>query len=160
MLTLKDVNTLHRSGLIPSARYVEAASFVRDDAAWAAWAAGAILAIGAVHLLAGIVSFFAYNWADMPAFAKFATVEAGIVVALAGAWIAGIERPIGQVLLIGASMLAGALLAVIGQVYHTDADAYSLFVAWMVMILPWTVASRSAAHWTVWLAVTYRALRF
>lgn len=158
MPTLRDVNVLHRHGVIATARYFAAASAVRDDPAWARWALRAILAIGAGHLLAGIVTFFAYNWADMSAFAKFATVEAGLVIALVGAWLAGIERPVGQTLLIGASVLVGALLAVIGQVYNTDADAYTLFVAWAVLILPWTLASRSAAHWAVWLVVLYLAL--
>ncbi|MGH6960824.1 MAG: DUF2157 domain-containing protein, partial [Dongiaceae bacterium] len=158
MPTLRDVNAIHSHGLIPGARYFAAASAVRDDAAWASWAGRAILALGAGHLLAGLVSFFAYNWADMSAFAKFATVEAGLVIALAGAWFAGIARPLGQILLIAASILVGVLLAVIGQVYNTDADAYSLFAAWTVLILPWVVASRSAAHWCLWLIVVYAAL--
>lgn len=158
MPTLKDVNAIHGHGLIPGARYFAAASAVRDDAAWATWAGRAILAIGAGHLLAGIVSFFAYNWTDMSAFAKFATVEAGLVIVLAGAWFAGSERAIGQILLIAASILVGVLLAVIGQVYNTDADAYSLFAAWIVLILPWTLTSRSAAHWGLWLIVLSLAL--
>jgi uncharacterized membrane protein len=160
MPTLRDVNILRRRGLIPAARYLHAASLARDDAAWMAWAGRALLAIGAGHLLAGIVFFFAYNWADMPAFARFGVLEAGIVIAFVGGWLAGIDRPAGQVLLIGASVLVGALLAVVGQVYHTDADAYSLFAAWMLLILPWTLASRSAAHWALWLVVAYFAARF
>jgi uncharacterized membrane protein len=158
MLTLRDVNALHRHGVIASVRYFSAAAAVRDDPAWARWALRAILAIGAGHLLAGIVTFFAYNWADMSAFAKFAIVEVGLVIALVGAWFAGIERPVGQTLLIAASILVGALLAVIGQAYNTDADVYTLFAAWADLILPWTLASRSAAHWAVWLVVVYFAL--
>ena len=158
MPTLRDVNAIHSHGLIPGACYFAAAAAVRDDAAWATWAGRTILALGAGHLLAGVVSFFAYNWADMSAFAKFATIEAGLVIALAGAWYAGIERAVGQALLIAASILVGVLLAVIGQVYNTDADAYSLFVAWTLLILPWTLASRSAAHWFLWLVVLYLAL--
>lgn len=158
MPALRDVNALRSHGLIPSARYFTAASAVRNDLAWARWAGRAILAIGAGHLLAGIVSFFAYNWADLSAFTKFTTVEVALVIALAGAWYAGIERAVGQALLIAASILVGVLLAVIGQVYNTDADAYTLFVAWTVLILPWTLASRSAAHWTVWLVVLYITL--
>jgi hypothetical protein len=92
MPTLKDVNALHSHGLLPAARYFAATAAVRDDAAWATWASRALLSIAAGHLLAGIVSFFAYNWADMSAVAKFATVEVALVIALVGAWFAGIER--------------------------------------------------------------------
>ena len=160
MPTLRDVNALRSHGLIPAARYFAAASAVRDERAWARWAGRAILAIGAGHLLAGIVSFFAYNWHELQAPYKFAIVESALVIALAAAWYAGIERAVGQALLIAASILVGVLLAVIGQVYNTDADAFTLFVAWAVLILPWTLASRSAAHWTVWLVVLYLALSF
>jgi len=158
MPTLRDVNTLHARGLIPGARYLTAVTAARNDAAWARWAFRALLAIGAGHVLAGIVTFFAWNWADLSAAAKFAIVECGLVIALAGAWFSGIERVVGQALLIGASILVGLLLAVIGQVYNTDADAYSLFMAWTVMILPWTLASRSAAQWAAWLVILYLAL--
>lgn len=156
--TLRDVYALRRRGLIPAARVADAAAAVRDDVAWASWAGWVLLALGSGHLLAGIICFFAFNWADMPPFAKFGVVEAGIVVAAVAAWIVGIARPVGQALLIGASVLVGVLLAVIGQVYHTDADAYSLFAAWALLILPWTLASRSAAHWCLWLIVLYLAL--
>src|SRR5215470_5170614 len=158
MPTLKDVNVLHSQGLIPAPRYFAAASAVRDDAAWASWAGRALLAIGAGHLLAGIVSFFAYNWADLSAPYQFAIVEVALVISFAGALFAGIERALGQMLLVAASVLVGVLLAVIGQAYNTDADAYTLFVAWTVLILPWVLASRSAAHWAVWLVVLYLAL--
>jgi len=158
MPTLRDVNTLHARGLIPGARYLAAVAAVRNDAAWARWASRALLAIGVGHVLAGIVTFFAWNWADLSAIAKFAIVESALVIALAGAWFSGIERAVGQALLIAASILVGLLLAVIGQVYNTDADAYSLFMAWTVMIMPWTLASRSAAQWAVWLVVLYLAL--
>lgn len=156
--TLRDVYALRRRGLIPADRVAEAAAAVRDDPAWAGWAGWALLALGAGHLLSGIVCFFAFNWADMSAVAKFGVVEAGIVIAAVAAWIVGIFRPVGQALLIAASVLVGVLLAVIGQVYHTDADAYSLFAAWTLLILPWTLASRSAAHWFLWLVVLYLAL--
>src|SRR5215475_5454571 len=158
MTTLRDVNTLHARGLIPGARYFTAVAAVRNDAAWARWASRALLAIGAGHVLAGIVTFFAWNWADLSSVAKFAIVESALVIALGATWLVGIERAVGQALLIAASILVGLLLAVIGQVYNTDADAYSLFVAWTVMILPWTLASRSAAQWAVWLIVLYLAL--
>ena len=147
------LSALQRAGLIPPDRYLQAANLIRDRAFWARWAARALLAIGVAHLLAGILFFFAYNWAEMPPLVKFAAVEAGVLICVAGAWISGLDRPAGQSLLIGASVLTGVLLAVIGQVYQTGADAYELFAAWAVLILPWALASRSPAHWLVWLVV-------
>ena len=153
MIGQQALETLRQSGLIPSDRYLEATHLVRDHAAWSRWVAWALLAVGVAHLLAGVVFFFAYNWADMPVIAKFIVIDLAIVGCVAGAWLAGFDRPVGRSLLIGASILVGVLLAVIGQVYQTGADAFELFAVWAFMILPWTIASRSAAHWLVWLVV-------
>jgi len=155
---LAEVNRLRAAGLIPADGYLAAAQAVRDDGFWAAWARRALVALGAGQLLAGIVFFFAYNWADMPAMAKFAVVEVALVGAVAAALLVGLDRLVGQALLIGATVLVGVLLAVVGQVYQTGADSFELFVAWAALILPWTLAARSPAHWLVWLVVTELAL--
>jgi uncharacterized membrane protein len=160
MLTLRHINALRSAGLIPAARYLDAATAVRDAAFWSLWSRRALLAFGAGHLLAGIVFFFAYNWADLSDIAKFAIVEGALVAAVVAALFLGIDRLHGQVAVIGASVLTGVLLAVIGQVYQTGADAYQLFVAWTLLILPWTLGSRSAAQWLLWLVVAGIALAF
>jgi uncharacterized membrane protein len=158
MPTLRHINVLRAAGLFPAARYLDAAAAVRDAAFWSLWARRALLAFGAGHLLAGIVFFFAYNWADLPDLAKFAVVEGALVAAVIAVLLLGLDRLHGQVAVIAASVLTGVLLAVIGQVYQTGADAYQLFVAWMLLILPWTFASRSAAQWLLWLVVAGIAL--
>jgi uncharacterized membrane protein len=147
------VDVLHGAGLIPNERYFDAVQAIRDSSAWNAWARAALLALGAGQLLAGIVFFFAYNWDDLPPFAKFGIIEAGMLLSVLGALAARPDRPAGQALLMAASVFTGALLAVIGQVYQTGADAYELFSAWALLIAPWVLASRSAAHWLLWLMV-------
>jgi uncharacterized membrane protein len=158
MLTLRHINALRSAGLIPAARYLDAAAAVRDAAFWRQWSLRALLAFGVGHLLAGIVFFFAYNWADLSDIAKFAIVEGALVATIIAALLLGIDRLHGQVAVIGASVLTGVLLAVIGQVYQTGADAYQLFAAWTLLILPWTLACRSAAQWLLWLVVAGIAL--
>ena len=129
----------------------------RDHAYWQLWAMRALLVLGASHLLAGIVFFFAYNWDDLSPFAKFGLLQAGLVVSVVAALRLKIESPAGQALLIAASVFTGVLLAVIGQVYQTGADAYQLFTAWSVLIFPWVIASRSSAHWFLWIVVCLTA---
>lgn len=155
---LAEVDRLRQAGLLPAARYLAAASAVRDGEAWQTWARRALLALGAGQVLAGIVFFFAWNWAELPAFAKFGIVEGGILLAAGAALVVGLDRWIGQALLLGASVLTGVLFAGIGQVYQTGADAWTLFAAWAVLTLPFVIASRAAAHWLVWLVVLYLAL--
>ncbi|HWA48407.1 MAG TPA: DUF2157 domain-containing protein, partial [Dongiaceae bacterium] len=110
------------------------------------------------QFLAGVVFFFAYNWNDLSDIAKFAVVEGAVTVAALGALAVGLDRAFGQVLLVAASVLTGVLLAVIGQVYQTGADMFELFLVWAVLILPWTLISRSAVQWLLWLVVAEVAL--
>ncbi len=155
---LSDLNTLRRADLVPADRYAEAAYRIRDHEFWSTWALRVLMALGSGHVLGAIIFFFAFNWADMPVFAKFAVLQGGIVITALGALIAGIDRPVGQSLLIAASVLTGVVLAVFGQIYQTGADAYQLFVSWGMLIIPWVLISRNAAHWLVWLIVVFIAI--
>jgi uncharacterized membrane protein len=154
----RELQLLRSAGLVSARGYAAAAAAVRDEAFWARWGRRALLGLGAGQFLAGVVFFFAYNWHDLTDIAKFAVVEAALVIAVAGALLVGLERAFGQILLIAASVLTGVLLAVIGQVYQTGADVFELFVAWTVLILPWAIISRSAVHWLLWLVVAEVAL--
>jgi uncharacterized membrane protein len=159
-LRLDDLHRLRDAGLIPAERFLAAAARLRDGPRWEAWGRRALFAAGLAHLLAGVIFFFAFNWADLPAMAKFALLGGGAAAAAIAAIPAGLDSPAGQALLISASVLLGALLAVIGQVYQTGADAYELFAFWALLILPSVAVSRSAAHWVLWLAVTGLAISF
>ena len=153
-----EIDVLHRAGVLPARQHGPALALVRDAAFWARWARHALLALGLGHLLAGIIFFFAYNWADLGDFAKFGVVEAGILLAAAGALWRGADRPEGAAALVGATVLTGVLLAVIGQVYQSGADPWQLFALWAALALPWALASRNAAHWLVWLVVLHVAV--
>ena len=153
-----ELQALRSAGLVSARGYAAAVDAVRDEAFWARWGMRALLALGVGQFLAGVVFFFAYNWNDLSDIAKFAVVETALAIAVGGALLIGLDRVFGQMLLIAASVLTGVLLAVIGQVYQTGADAFELFVAWAALILPWTIISRHAAHWLLWLVVAETAL--
>ncbi len=128
-----------------------------DDRFWQQWAQRALLVLGAAHFLAGVVFFFAYNWESLGPFARFGLIQGALLVAVIAAIATGLQRPAGRALLIAASVLAGVLFAVIGQVYQTGADAWELFAAWSVLVLPWVVASRSSIHWFLWAVLALTA---
>jgi uncharacterized membrane protein len=147
------IEALYASGRLTAAARQEAVARLCPPRAWWAWVERLLLYLGAVLLLAGIVFFFAWNWADMsPAF-KFGLIGGGMVVCLAGAVVCGLDRITGQILLTGAAVLTGVFIAVHGQVYQTGADAYELFIGWAVLITPWTLLGRFAPLWVLWLAV-------
>ena len=152
------LQALRSAGLVSGRGYPAAVNAVRDEAFWARWGMRALLALGVGQFLAGVVFFFAYNWNDLSDIAKFAVIETALAIAVGGALLVGLDRVFGQMLLIAASVLTGVLLAAIGQVYQTGADAFELFVAWAVLILPWTMISRHAAHWLLWVVAAETAL--
>ncbi len=94
----------------------------------------ALLSLGVAFTLSGIIFFFAYNWANMAYFLKFGLIESGILLAIGFAHYRGLDKFSGQVGLMSAAILIGALLAVQGQVYQTGADAYQLFLSWAILI--------------------------
>jgi uncharacterized membrane protein len=54
----------------------------------------------------------------------------------------GLPRLAGQIALSLAAVVAGALLAVFGQLYQTGADPFELFLTWALIIVPWTLVVR------------------
>ena len=128
-----------------------------DASAWRAFLHQALLYLGASLVLAGVISFVAYNWSRVGRFGKFAVIELAIVAAAVYAWRV-IPRLVGEIALFSAAVLVGALLAVFGQTYQTGADPYGLFATWAMLILPWVVASRFSATWMLLLVLIDTAI--
>jgi hypothetical protein len=153
VVTSEDVPLLIEGGALPPQQYLEAVSVLRDGAFWKAWASRALLAIAVGHILSGIIFFFAFNWNDLSGMAKFGIVGGAILACLLAWMIARLDSPAGQAFGIGATVLVGVMFAVLGQVYQTPAMIHTPFVFWAVLTLPFALASRNLAHWTVWLVI-------
>jgi uncharacterized membrane protein len=148
-------------GRIPHDRLREALEFagvLPGAADWRRFLDRLLLFMGVVLLAAGVIFFFAFNWQDLGRFAKFALVEVPIVAALAFVWRLGVDGIAGKATLLFAALLAGALLALVGQTYQTGADTFELFAAWAAAILPWVLVARFPALWIFWLALANLAL--
>lgn len=134
-------------------RALSLAGHIPGSTAWQKFLDIALLVLGAAFTLSGILFFFAYNWADLPRFAKFGLIEASIIGATGLAFYLGLDKLSGKVTLTGAALLVGVLLAVFGQIYQTGADAYQLFLGWSLLIVGWVVISRFDALWLGWLVL-------
>jgi uncharacterized membrane protein len=148
-------------GRVPHDRLREALEFagvLPGAADWRRFLDRLLLFMGVVLLAAGVIFFFAFNWQDLGRFAKFALVEVPIVAALAFVWRLGVDGIAGKATLLFAALLAGALLALVGQTYQTGADTFELFAAWAAAILPWVLVARFPALWIFWLALANLAL--
>lgn len=109
--------------------------------------------LGSLLVAVGVIFFFAYNWNELGRLAKFALVQGPLLATITIAIWKGVDSDIGRAAMLVASLLVGALLALIGQTYQTGADPWQLFASWAVLVLPWTVVVRMPALWIIWLAL-------
>ena len=120
---------------------------------WRQWLEYLFGAFGCALVLAGVIYFFAFNWAELSKWTKFALVEGLFVLCLAGAWRCGLTSRAGEIFVCTASVLVGVFLAVFGQIYQTGANVWQLFAAWAAFIAVWTLLARNAAQWAVLLVL-------
>jgi len=137
--------------------------------------------LGAALLAAGLIFFFAYNWADLHRFGKFAVGFVALLIAAGFALFSSKRRNVTamprasgrdrehaprmeagtarqRAALFAAALCIGALLALIGQVYQTGADLWELFAIWAVLAIPFALLSRGEETWLLWLGAANTAL--
>lgn len=107
----------------------------------------ALLVCGIGFSVSGIVFFFAFNWDYMPVAVKFSVVGLAIVCSGYIAVTPRVKERVNKVSLVATSILIGVLLAVFGQTYQTGANAYDLFLTWLVVVIPLTLVSQSTYQW-------------
>jgi uncharacterized membrane protein len=129
------------------ARALELAGLTPSRKDWRVYIDRFLLSLGALLIVAGIAAFFAWNWAELGRFAKFALIEGGILATVILTWRFGIDSLAGRIGLLSSAFLIGTLLAVFGQTYQTGADPYGLFLTWALLILPWALIGRQSGLW-------------
>jgi len=103
--------------------------------------------IGAVVIGLGVILLFAYNWAAMPKAVKLAVVvgalaaahTAGIVLFCGAGW----RRAVGDTLGLLGTMLFGAGICLVAQIYHIDEHYPNAFLVWCLgaLALAWVMPS-------------------
>ncbi|MCW3171479.1 DUF2157 domain-containing protein [Shewanella subflava] len=129
---------------------------------WLQLIANLVLFLGMLLLSAGVIFFMAFNWDALANLTKFAIVE-GLLMAFIGGYYlthraSDASNPnkfvafnhhwnLPNAMLLGASIMVGALLALVGQTYQTGADPWQLFALWAVFILPFAVIAGFDLLW-------------
>ena len=124
-----------------------------DKKQWNQFLSIFLLAVGIGFTVAGIVFFFAYNWDELPKFAKLGMVEVLLVASVLLATFTRWSKLVKQILLTGATFLIGTLFAVFGQIYQTGADAYDLFLGWTLFTILWAIAIRFVPLWLTFIGL-------
>lgn len=120
--------------------------------------------IGAILLGIGAIIFIAANWQDMSKFMKvFVLVGATMASYVSGFYFRywGKNLPIvGSSLLFLSSLLFGADLILIAQIYNVEANSHLLVLTWLLGVLPMVYAfeSKSSAFLSVGLFYLWMGL--
>ncbi|MHC5201674.1 DUF2157 domain-containing protein [Myroides sp. LJL119] len=95
----------------------------------------------------GVIFFFAYNWQELPGFVKFFVIISVLCISIGCSLYKKSSVLVKDLSVLLASILVGVLFGVYGQVYQTGANAYDLFIIWLLAISPWTLVSRFSFQW-------------
>ncbi|MDR2195947.1 MAG: GDYXXLXY domain-containing protein [Gallionellaceae bacterium] len=116
----------------------------------------AITAISAAALFAfGVICWMAANWDVFHRLTKLSLVGALLLLAAITSILVPRARTPALLLALAA---VGALLALIGQIYPSGADAWELFAYWTLFGLPFALAARHDAVWVLWVIVASVAI--
>jgi hypothetical protein len=117
-----------------------------------------LLGAGALALGAAAIFFIAANWEALGRLGRFVLLEGGLFLSVLGALRFPPPSRAASALLLAASLLTGALLALTGQTYQLGADRWELFAWWAGLILPWVLIARSQLLWGLWALIFQTAL--
>lgn len=147
------IEDLFKHKLISDAARIYALNLISPSKNWGAWASKLLLIIGTTLILSGIICFFAFNWVNISPTVKLTSIQTALFICLGGSYFYGLQHSLGKILLLSASVLIGVFLAVFGQIYQTGADAYTLFMIWAALMLPFVLIAEFAAQWALWIVV-------
>ncbi len=111
------------------------------------WSRIIVSSVGAVVFGLGIILFFAYNWADMHKFVKLAVVLGAVLAAhAAGFYLSAssdAKRGLVESLHVMGTMLFGAGIWLVAQIYHIDEHYPNAFIVWGLgaLALAWAMPS-------------------
>lgn len=144
------LHALAGAGLLEPAALARALELVggRPSAeSWYRFARIHLILLGTALAVVGAIFFVAANWDILTPHVRIGLAAVAMTGAtLAGGWI-GLERLTGRAAALAGGLLFGPLMALVGQVYQTGADAYELFLAWSLVMVGYALATRLAGAW-------------
>jgi uncharacterized membrane protein len=139
-------------------RAMQSLGIVPREHEWRRFAEKMLLWLGMLSVVTGVIFFVAYNWQGIGRIGRFALAQAVLILTLVPLIKYDRFSVIGKVALTAASILVGAILALLGQTYQTGADTWELFAIWAAIILPWVILARCTVLWIIWVALVNIAL--
>ena len=139
------------AGVLPSQKFIRALVLCRDNSLLTRYGLQFLLLASLLYAISGFVLFLYAKWSMIPFSVKISSTLSLILLFSVLAWFQGLETRRGRIYLFISSFLVGPLLILIDRYYQTTDYSWSSFALWSILILPWTVISRSMLLYTFWL---------
>ncbi|MCP4597890.1 DUF2157 domain-containing protein [Neptuniibacter sp.] len=124
-----------------------------SNQSWSKFISNLLLWLGFIAVGAGVIFFFAFNWQEISNFTKFASIQGLIIITALFYVRAEPQSKLSLATVTLLTLLVGALLALVGQIYQTGADPWQLFAIWALFITPWVLLHRSSLLWLIWVGL-------
>ncbi len=121
----------------------------------------AVYLLGVLLIGGGVLSLVAWNWAALPAAAKLLLIGSAMAAAHVYGWrmwrVDGTRPKLGHALTVLGTLIFGADIGLVAQVFHISGAWYNGFLAWAVGAYVAAVAYGSVAHAVVALGTLFTA---
>ena len=120
-----------------------------------------ITGIGAIMIGLGIILLFAYNWSEMGKYLKLTVIFSAFIGAHTLAFLTIKSNTIlSESLFALGTMLMGAAIFLVGQIYHLDSHYPDAFLLWSIgaLALAWALPSLTQAFMTITLILSWHML--
>ena len=88
-----------------------------NKATWQKFLQLIFISLGIGFTMAGIIFFFAYNWADLHKFVKIGIMEGLVVITTLIVVLTSWKQMVKNIILTGTTFLVGGMIAVFGQIH-------------------------------------------
>lgn len=143
---LDEIQLWRREGIVSADQARLLTARYNGDAS-SAWGKMIFSALGAIIFGLGVILLLAYNWEDMHRLVKLGLIIGAIAAAHgAGYWLSGprsAHQKIGESLHLLGSMLFGAGIWLIAQIYHIDEHFPNALLVWALgaLLMGWIIPS-------------------
>lgn len=159
-ITPQLLKQLLQTNAISMQDYEKGLSLLAPPREWMKWIFRLLAILGVTFILAAIMFYCAYNFYNIPKMMKFASLSALITIFIAGFYALKSKPLLSELSLFAACFMIGVFWAVFGQIYQTGADSYLLFLAWGLLIIPFTFLSGFASLYALFVIVALLCFHF
>lgn len=124
--------------------------FLVSSKDWGLWVGRFFLIFGMAFILWALLIL---KEIEMSRLTKLGSIQLVLLACLGVSCFCYSRKFLNNILILASAVLVGIFLMTFADLYHTESNSYSLFMVWMILILPWTLVCNFPSLWALWLVI-------